>query len=116
MIGMSFAEFGVLLILGIISSLVLHYAVRYRVLAGGDGFVAKWIMGWVGGWLGSPVLGHWFTGINVGHVYIIPALIGAFVGSFMLTAMWKAAMLTTRVPNTYTTQPVMKSHDVTKAA
>jgi uncharacterized membrane protein YeaQ/YmgE (transglycosylase-associated protein family) len=115
MIGMSFAEFVVLLILGLISSIVMHYAVRYRVLSGGDGFVAKWIMGWIGGWLGSPVLGHWFAGINVGHVFIIPALIGAFVGSFMLTAMWKAAACVT--PSTYTTTvPGAKPYDVTRAA
>lgn len=88
MIGMSFGSFLSLLILGIISSIVLHLIVNYRMLKGFDGFMSKWIAGWIGAWLGSPVLGHW--GPAVAQVFIIPALIGAFVGAFLVTAAPKA--------------------------
>jgi uncharacterized membrane protein YeaQ/YmgE (transglycosylase-associated protein family) len=84
MIGMNFGSFLSLLILGIIASIVLHLIVNYRMLKGFDGFINKWIAGWIGGWLGSPVLGHW--GPAVAHVFIIPALIGAFIGAFVVTA------------------------------
>jgi uncharacterized membrane protein YeaQ/YmgE (transglycosylase-associated protein family) len=96
MIGMHFAGFLTLLILSLIAGLVVHYAVGYRVLGGFDGFVAKWVSGWVVAWLGSPVLGHWFAGVNIGSVYIIPALIGAFVGAFVPAAMLKAEDTITR--------------------
>ena len=59
MIGMNFASFVSLLILGFIAAIVLHCVVRYRMMSGFDGFMNKWIAGWIGGWLGSPVLGHW---------------------------------------------------------
>jgi uncharacterized membrane protein YeaQ/YmgE (transglycosylase-associated protein family) len=91
MIGMSFKEFGVLLIAGVISAAVLHYAIRYRYLTGTDGFFGKWIAGWLGAWLGSPVIGHWFGSVKVGNVYLIPALLGAFAGSFAITASQKAS-------------------------
>lgn len=87
MIGMSFASFLALLILGFIAAIVMHSAIRYRMVAGVDGFFAKWIAGWFGAWLGSPVLGHWW--FHMQNVYIIPALIGAFVGAFSLTFLAK---------------------------
>jgi uncharacterized membrane protein YeaQ/YmgE (transglycosylase-associated protein family) len=89
MIGMSFQSFLSLLILGIIASIVLHLIVRYKMLSGFDGFMNKWIAGWLGAWLGSPVLGHW--GPSVNHVYVIPALLGAFIGAFAVTSMPRAA-------------------------
>ena len=55
-----------------------------------DGFLGKWIAGWFGAWLGSPVFGHWFEMAKVGDVYGVPALLGAFVGSFATPAIWKA--------------------------
>lgn len=88
MIGMNFGTFLTLLILGLIASVVMHFIVRYRLLKGVDGFVAKWIAGWIGGWLGSPVLGHWWFQIQ--NIYIIPALVGAFVGAFCCVAVLKA--------------------------
>jgi uncharacterized membrane protein YeaQ/YmgE (transglycosylase-associated protein family) len=84
MIAMTFGAFLSLLILGIIASIVLHLIVNYRMLTGFDGFMNKWIAGWIGAWLGSPVLGHW--GPSVAHVFIIPALLGAFIGAFVATA------------------------------
>lgn len=89
MIGMSFASFLSLLILGIIAAIVLHVIVRYKMLSGFDGFMNKWIAGWIGAWLGSPVLGHW--GPSVAHVHIIPALLGALVGAFAVTSIPRAA-------------------------
>jgi uncharacterized membrane protein YeaQ/YmgE (transglycosylase-associated protein family) len=88
MIGMNFESFVTFLILGIIAAIVIHSLVRYRIMGGIDGFVAKWIAGWIGAWLGSPVLGHW--GFQIQNVYVIPALIGAFVGAFAVAYLTKA--------------------------
>jgi uncharacterized membrane protein YeaQ/YmgE (transglycosylase-associated protein family) len=93
MIGMTFQAFVTCLILGIIAAIVMHSLVRYRMVGGGDGFVAKWIAGWLGAWLGSPVLGHWW--VHVQNVYIIPALIGAFIGAFALAYLTKAQAVAT---------------------
>ena len=93
MIGMSFAPFLTLLIIGLVSGFVMHVLVRYRVLKGFDGFMTKWIAGWIGGWLGSPVFGHW--GASIASVYILPALLGAFTGSFLATAVLKASAVAT---------------------
>jgi uncharacterized membrane protein YeaQ/YmgE (transglycosylase-associated protein family) len=79
-----------LLIISLITSLVVHYAIRYRFLEGFDGFMGKWIAGWVAAWLGSPVLGHWFAGVEIAGIDILPALVGAFTGAFALPAIWKA--------------------------
>jgi len=88
MIGMNFMPFLALLIIGAFSSLVLYMVVRYRVLPGFDGFMSMWIAGWAGAWLGSPVFGRW--GAHVGNVFIIPALLGAFAGPFLVTAVFRA--------------------------
>jgi uncharacterized membrane protein YeaQ/YmgE (transglycosylase-associated protein family) len=88
MIGMNFGAFLTLLILGFIAAIVMHFAVRYQVLGIVDGFFAKWIAGWIGAWLGGPVLGHWWFQIQ--NVWVIPALVGAFVGAFSFVAMAKA--------------------------
>lgn len=90
MIGMGFPAFLTLLVLGFISSLVFHVLAEYRVLTGVDGFFCKWIAGWIGGWLGSPVLGHWGS-IHAGSLYLIPAILGAFSGSFLMVALFKAS-------------------------
>jgi uncharacterized membrane protein YeaQ/YmgE (transglycosylase-associated protein family) len=88
MIGMNFGAFLTLLILGLIASIVMHFVIRYRMMNGIDGFFAKWIAGWIGAWLGGPVLGHWWFQIQ--NVYIIPALVGAFVGAFAVVVLMKA--------------------------
>ena len=91
MIGMAFGSFLTLLILGLIAAIVIHSIVRYRMLKGADGFLAQWIAGWIGAWLGSPVLGHWW--VQAQNVYLIPALIGAFVGAFSFVVLTKANAL-----------------------
>jgi uncharacterized membrane protein YeaQ/YmgE (transglycosylase-associated protein family) len=93
MIGMGFGSFLTLLILGLIGAAVLHYAFRYRMLSGLDGFLAKWVVGWIAAWLGSPVLGHW--AFQIAGVYIIPAIIGAFAGAFLAVATLKAIAMAT---------------------
>ncbi|HVB57623.1 MAG TPA: hypothetical protein VNE63_14540 [Candidatus Acidoferrales bacterium] len=93
MIGMNFESFLSILILGLIAAVVLHYAVRYRMLSGFDGFLGKWIAGWIGAWLGSPVLGHW--AFRISNVYVIPGIIGAFAAAFAVTASMKAAATAT---------------------
>ena len=89
MIGMNFRALLVLFVAALIAAGVLHYVIRYRFLDGFDGFVGKCIAGWVGAWLGSPVLGHWFERAKLANVYLIPALLGAFVGAFVVTATGK---------------------------
>lgn len=87
MIGMQFGGFLVVLIVGLIAAIVVHYLARYRYLQGFDGFLAQWIVGWFGAWIGSPILGHWWFEIQ--GIYVVPALLGAFVAIFIVTAVWK---------------------------
>jgi uncharacterized membrane protein YeaQ/YmgE (transglycosylase-associated protein family) len=88
MIGMTFAMFLTLFVMGFIGAVALHMVFRYSVLAGVDGFLSKWAIGWIGAWLGSPVLGHW--GGFIAGVYIIPGLLGAIVAPFVATAGLRA--------------------------
>ncbi len=90
MLDMGFVSFLTLLIISLIAALIVHYAIRYRVLEGVDGFLWKWVIGWVGAWLGSPVLGHWFDGIRISGVYVIPAFLGGFIGAFVAALVWRA--------------------------
>jgi uncharacterized membrane protein YeaQ/YmgE (transglycosylase-associated protein family) len=108
MIDMGFGSFLTLLVISFITALVMHYAVHYRVLDGIDGFVGKWIAGWVVAWLASPVLGHWFAGVEIGTVYLIPAIIGGFVGAFAPAAMWKARAVAMK-PRAFDVQQTSKA-------
>jgi uncharacterized membrane protein YeaQ/YmgE (transglycosylase-associated protein family) len=91
LIGMRFLSFLILLILSAFAAVIVHSAIRYRFFNGADGFFGKWILGWICAWLGPAVFGHWFGPVMLWNVYIIPALIGAFVGAFGVTACCKAA-------------------------
>jgi uncharacterized membrane protein YeaQ/YmgE (transglycosylase-associated protein family) len=90
MLGMNFAGFLTLAVISLIAALFVHYVIRYRVMEGFDGFLWKWVVGWVGAWLGSPVLGDWFHNLAIGHIYVIPAFLGAFIGAFVAAFLWKA--------------------------
>jgi uncharacterized membrane protein YeaQ/YmgE (transglycosylase-associated protein family) len=90
MIGINFWGFLVLLVAGVVAAAVVHYVAGYRFLEGFDGLLGKVIAGWVGAWLGSPVLGHWFEQVKLAHIYLIPALLGAFAGVFVVVATAKA--------------------------
>ncbi len=76
MIGMDFISFLILLVISIVVSGILHYGLKFYVVPGLWSFCGKVIIGWLGAWLGSPVLGHWFVGVQYNAVYIIPAILG----------------------------------------
>ena len=82
MIGMAFVPFLVLLILSAFAATVVHRGFRYRLFNGWDGFLGQWMVAWLGAWLGPAVLGHWFDGVMVGSIYVLPALLGGLAGSF----------------------------------
>ncbi len=90
MLGMNFAGFLTLAVISLIAAVFVHYVFRYRMVAGFDGFLWKWIIGWIGAWFGSPVLGDWFHRVAISHVYIIPAFLGAFIGAFIAGFVLKA--------------------------
>ena len=100
MIGMSLPTFAMLLLYGLIGSFVLQFLIRYRTLAGADGFFSKWIAGWVGAWLGAPVFGYW--GFHLAGTYLVPGLLGAFAVPFLVTAMFKASTrAASAIPQTF---------------
>lgn len=82
LIGMPFLSFLILLILSAFAAGVVHWAVHYRLFRGFDGFVGQWIVAWLGAWIGPAVLGHWFGSVMLWHIYILPALLGAFAAAF----------------------------------
>jgi uncharacterized membrane protein YeaQ/YmgE (transglycosylase-associated protein family) len=77
MIGMDFVSFLILLIIAVVIAAIDHYGMKYYVVGGFGSFLSKVVVAWVGAWLGSPVLGHWFSGVAYNDVYIIPAILGA---------------------------------------
>ncbi len=77
MIGMDFVSFLILLVISVVVSGILHYGFSYYVTAGFWSFCSKIVIGWIGAWLGSPVLGHWWPGLQYHEVYYIPAILGA---------------------------------------
>lgn len=92
LIGMRFLSFLILLILSLFATIVVHWGLRYRFFNGADGFFGKWVVAWICAWLGPAVFGHWFGPVMLWNIYIVPALIGAFVGAFLATACCRAAM------------------------
>jgi uncharacterized membrane protein YeaQ/YmgE (transglycosylase-associated protein family) len=90
LIGMRFLSFLILLILSAFAAIMIHSAAHYRFLGAAEGFFGKWIVSWICAWLGPSVFGHWFGSVMLWNVYIIPALIGAFVGAFLATASCRA--------------------------
>jgi uncharacterized membrane protein YeaQ/YmgE (transglycosylase-associated protein family) len=77
MIGMDFISFLILLVISAVVSGALHYGAKYYVTPGLWSFCSKVAVGWVGAWLGSPVIGHWFPGVQYQDVYYIPAILGS---------------------------------------
>lgn len=74
---MTFMSFLILLIISIVVSAILHYGVKFYIRPGCVSFISKIIFGWIGAWLGSPVFGHWFGGLVIEDVFIIPAILGS---------------------------------------
>ncbi|MGH9325874.1 MAG: hypothetical protein ACRD2B_04195 [Terriglobia bacterium] len=91
LIGMRFLSFLILLFISAFAAIIVHWAFRYRFLSGAEGFFGKWILAWIFAWLGPAVLGHWWGQVMLWNIYIIPALIGAFIGAFTVTAVCRAA-------------------------
>ena len=77
MIGMDLLSFIILLIISIVVSWVLHFAIKFYIRPGWCSYASKVFIGWVGAWLGSPVFGYWVEGLNYKEVYIIPAILGS---------------------------------------
>jgi uncharacterized membrane protein YeaQ/YmgE (transglycosylase-associated protein family) len=77
MIGMDFVSFLVLLVISVVVSGILHYGLKFYVTPGTESFCSKVVIGWIGAWLGSPVLGHWWPGLQYGEVYFVPAILGS---------------------------------------
>lgn len=82
LIGMSFLPFLALLILSAIAAAIVHWGFHYRLFNGWDGYIGQWMVAWIGAWLGPAVLGHWFDGVTLWNIYIIPALLGGVAGAF----------------------------------
>ena len=89
MIGMSFISFVELLGISVVVALMLHYLVKYRNVAGFEGFLGKVIIGWLGAWLGSPVFGHWPATLSFADVYPIPAFLGSLSSVFSVVLFFK---------------------------
>ena len=77
MLGMDFICFLILLVISVVASAVLHFALKLYVVPGAASFLSKIVLGWIGAWLGSPVLGHWWEGLSYGGIYFVPAILGA---------------------------------------
>ncbi len=75
MIGMDFFSFLILLVISVIVSVILHYALKLRVRTGLISFLGTIVWGWIGAWLGSPIFGYWAFCYQ--NVYIIPAILGS---------------------------------------
>ncbi len=77
MLGMDFQSFLILLIISIVVCAILHYGCKYYATPGLWSFCSKVVVGYIGAWLGTPVFGNWFSGLNIGAVYYIPAILGS---------------------------------------
>jgi uncharacterized membrane protein YeaQ/YmgE (transglycosylase-associated protein family) len=78
MIGIDFTSFLILLVISAIVSAILHYGFKLYIVPGTASYLSKVALGWFGAWLGSPILGHWWAGLNYQHVYFVPSILGSF--------------------------------------
>ena len=81
MIGMDLVSFLILLIVSVIISGVVHFALKMYIVAGWRSYISKVCIGWIGAWIGSPVLGDWpsiYWWLHYEQVYIVPAILGCF--------------------------------------
>jgi uncharacterized membrane protein YeaQ/YmgE (transglycosylase-associated protein family) len=84
MIGMDFLSFLVLLVISVVVSAILHFGVKFYVIPGWGSYFGKVAVGWLGAWLGSPVLGHWWEGLNRGQLYYVPAILGSLASLVLM--------------------------------
>jgi uncharacterized membrane protein YeaQ/YmgE (transglycosylase-associated protein family) len=85
MIGMTFASFLTLLVIGAVCAFVFHNILKARVLRVG-GYWCDLIIGWIGSWIGSAVVGHWSWAVPDTNVYLVPAIIGSLAAIYALLA------------------------------
>ena len=74
---MGFMSFLVLLIVAAVVAAILHYGLKFYIVAGNWSFVSKVIVGYIGAAYGSTWFGEWFAGVAAGGVYLLPAALGA---------------------------------------
>ncbi len=77
MIGQNSISFLILAAIAVVVAAILHYGCKYYVKDDIWSFLSKCVVAWFGAWLGSPVLGHWFAGLNYHSIYYVPAVLGA---------------------------------------
>ena len=97
MIGMGFMSFVWLLIIAVVVSVVMYYALQIRLKAG---YWAQLTVSWIGAWLGSPVFGHWFESVRLEKIYIIPAILGAVALTWFSRTREKARLTEPAEPST----------------
>jgi uncharacterized membrane protein YeaQ/YmgE (transglycosylase-associated protein family) len=84
MIGMDFIGFLILLVIAVAVAAIVHFGFKFYIVPDWWSFLGKTVLAWIGAWLGSPVLGHWWPGLNYGEIYFIPAIIGS-AGAIILS-------------------------------
>jgi len=86
MVGMSFLACIVLIVISIVISAILFYALKIiRIGEGIKGFIAEIFVGWIGAWLGW-IWGHWW--FKFWDVYIVPAIIGSVATIWIVAALY----------------------------
>ena len=86
----AFIDFIVLLVISVVVSAILHFALNYYVKPGIASFCGKVVIGYLGGWLSPWVLGKWFTVVSIGNVDIISAIVGTLAILVFAVDMGKA--------------------------
>ena len=89
MLDMNFVEFLTLFVVSLIAALIVHYGFGYRYFKHADGFFWSWIVAWTFAWIATPVLGHWFMHLRIESIYLVPAILGGFIGAFCASLFWK---------------------------
>jgi uncharacterized membrane protein YeaQ/YmgE (transglycosylase-associated protein family) len=84
MIGMTFASFVALLVIGAVCALFLDGILRPRFLGKGQDYLCQLIVGWLGAWIGSAVVGHWGGMIPTTNIYLLPGIVSSLAAIYLL--------------------------------
>jgi|ERR1041385_3225672 uncharacterized membrane protein YeaQ/YmgE (transglycosylase-associated protein family) len=84
MIGMSFASFVALFVIGAVCALFFYGMSKTRMLLAPEGYLLDLIAGWIGAWIGTPVVGHWSWMVTETNVYLVPAVVGSLAAIYTL--------------------------------
>ena len=74
---MTFMSFLVLFIVAAVVAGILHYGLKFYIVAGHWSFISKLIVAYIGASYGSTWFGEWFDGVVASGVYLLPAIFGA---------------------------------------